>query len=32
VLAEKLRSCLDRAQPHAHSEPPGPASEALVSG
>jgi acyl transferase domain-containing protein/thioesterase domain-containing protein/acyl carrier protein len=32
VLAEKLRSCLERAQSHAHSEHPGPASEALVSG
>jgi len=32
VLAEKLRSCLDRAQAHAQSEHPGPASEALVSG
>jgi acyl transferase domain-containing protein/thioesterase domain-containing protein/acyl carrier protein len=32
VLAEKLRSCLDRAQTHAHGEHPGHASEALVSG
>jgi thioesterase domain-containing protein/acyl carrier protein len=32
VLAEKLRSCLERAQSHAHSEHPGPTSEALVSG
>jgi acyl transferase domain-containing protein/thioesterase domain-containing protein/acyl carrier protein len=32
VLAEKMRSCLDRAQDHSHTEFPGHASEALVSG